>query len=60
MPLPKKKLSRARAGKRRSHLGLTPPAMVECNHCHKMKPPHKVCPNCGYYSGRRVVEVEEK
>ena len=28
---------------------------LECPHCHEMKLPHRVCPNCGYYQGRLAV-----
>ena len=29
------------------------PQLEECPHCHETKLPHHVCPNCGYYQGRR-------
>jgi len=57
-PLPKKKTSKARQGKRRSHLGLTPPHLDVCSHCHSPKLPHRVCPTCGWYNDREVVEVK--
>ncbi|WP_448567208.1 50S ribosomal protein L32, partial [Thermus sp.] len=25
--------------------------------CKAMRPPHTVCPECGYYDGRKVLEV---
>ncbi len=57
-PLPKKKTPKSRQGKRRSHLGLTPPTLDECSHCHSPKLPHHVCPTCGWYNDREVVEVK--
>ena len=57
-PLPKKKCAKARQGKRRSHLKLTPPARDVCPHCHNPKLPHHVCPNCGWYNGREAIEVK--
>ena len=30
-----------------------------CPQCREMKPPHVVCPNCGYYRGRQVKAVAE-
>lgn len=58
MALPKKKYSKSRQGKRRSHLKLSPPAMDECPHCHSPKSPHRVCPNCGWYGDREALEVK--
>ena len=43
-PVPKKKTSKARRDARRSHHALTPPTLVPC-------------PECGYYAGRKVLEV---
>jgi len=56
---PKRKLSKARKRKRRSHHALTPQATVICGHCNHVTLPHRVCPNCGWYQGRQVVETEE-
>ena len=47
--LPKRKISKARRDKRRSHNSLTPPALVNCPQCNSPKPPHQVCPVCGTY-----------
>jgi large subunit ribosomal protein L32 len=30
-----------------------------CTSCFEPKPSHQVCPHCGSYKGRQVVEVEE-
>jgi large subunit ribosomal protein L32 len=56
--LPKRKTSKARKGKRRSHHGLAAPALVECPQCHSPKLPHRVCPTCGSYAGREVIEIK--
>ncbi|MBI4757660.1 MAG: 50S ribosomal protein L32 [Chloroflexi bacterium] len=56
--LPKRKLSKARQGERRSHLHLDPVVLVECPQCHKPKMPHEVCPNCGTYNGREVIKIK--
>jgi len=57
-PLPKRKYAKARRGERRSHLGLAPTSLVSCPQCHSPKLPHRVCPTCGSYAGREVVEVK--
>ncbi len=59
MANPKRRHSKARTAKRRTHDALAPVALVECPQCHELKPPHLVCPQCGYYRGRQVREVEE-
>jgi large subunit ribosomal protein L32 len=30
----------------------------ECSHCHSPKLPHHVCPTCGWYNDREVIEVK--
>jgi large subunit ribosomal protein L32 len=57
-PLPKKKYPKARQGKRRSHLARTASAFIECSRCHSPKLSHTVCPACGTYDGREVIEVK--
>ena len=56
--LPKRKLSKARQGKRRSHLEMAIPALDLCPQCHSPKLSHRVCPTCGTYAGRQVVEIK--
>ncbi|MFC1971960.1 50S ribosomal protein L32 [Chloroflexota bacterium] len=56
--LPKRKYAKARQGKRRSHHGLTPPSLDSCPQCHTAKLSHHVCPTCGSYAGREVIEPE--
>ncbi len=58
-PLPKRKLSKGRRGRRRQHDQLQPLNLVACDHCGEMKLPHTVCQNCGYNQGREVIEVKE-
>lgn len=58
MPLPKRKYAKARQGDRRSHLGVRAPTLVECPQCHTPKPSHQVCPTCGTYDGRQVIEIK--
>ncbi len=56
--LPKRKTAKARRDKRRSHFGLTLPPLDYCPQCHNPKLPHHVCPTCGSYAGREVIEVK--
>ena len=59
-PHPKRKHSKGRRDRRRSHDALTPRPLVACSNCGEMRPQHTVCPNCGYYDGREVVEVKKE
>lgn len=59
MALPKRKISKARGRKRRTHWKLSAPGLMECNQCHQPKLPHRACPNCGYYNNREVYFPKE-
>ena len=59
MAHPKRKISKARRDKRRSHHRLTPPPMVECPRCKEAKLSHAACGHCGYYKDREVLRVKE-
>ncbi|MEJ2368437.1 MAG: 50S ribosomal protein L32 [Acidobacteriota bacterium] len=59
MPNPRRRHSKARRDKRRTHDSLTAPNVVACPRCHESKLPHRVCPSCGYYEDREVIQVEE-
>ncbi len=52
MPNPKRRMSKARSAKRRTHYKAQAPSMVVCNNCGEMKVNHRVCPECGFYNGR--------
>jgi large subunit ribosomal protein L32 len=55
---PKQRISSKRRGDRRSQQHLKPVQLVECPQCHSPRLPHHVCPNCGTYRGRQVLEVK--
>jgi large subunit ribosomal protein L32 len=59
MPNPKRRHSKARTAKRRAHDHLQAPGLSLCPNCHEPKQPHRVCPRCGFYKGKQVVEVQE-
>ncbi|MBR2040514.1 MAG: 50S ribosomal protein L32 [Clostridia bacterium] len=44
--------------KNRSLRKLTAPTLVKCE-CGAYKRPHRICPTCGTYNGRTVIEVGE-
>ncbi|HUN66103.1 MAG TPA: 50S ribosomal protein L32 [Bacteroidota bacterium] len=59
MPNPKRRHSKSRGAKRRTHYKIGNPPIVECPNCHEQKMPHRACPNCGYYKGRPVTVTKE-
>ncbi|MDP7018609.1 MAG: 50S ribosomal protein L32 [Pirellulaceae bacterium] len=57
MAVPKRKHSNSRTGKRRSHDQKKPRPLNYCPKCSTAVPTHVVCPTCGSYMGRTVVET---
>ncbi|NLJ83620.1 MAG: 50S ribosomal protein L32 [Halanaerobiaceae bacterium] len=55
MAVPKRKTSKARKRKRRTHWKISAPNLIECPQCHELRLSHRVCPSCGYYKGREAV-----
>lgn len=60
MAVPKRRTSRARRGKRRSHLHLTPVQIQYCKRCEQPVLPHRVCSNCGHYQDREIVAEKKE
>jgi large subunit ribosomal protein L32 len=58
MPVPKRKTSKAVRDSRRAHDHLEAPAHSLCPQCHQAKLPHTVCPSCGTYKGKEIVETD--
>jgi large subunit ribosomal protein L32 len=56
--VPKRKTSQTRQAKRRSQWKLKSPNLIACPQCHEYKLPHRVCPNCGFYKDRAVINQE--
>ena len=57
MAVPKRKTGRAKTNSRRSSHKLTAVNASECPQCHALRVPHRVCPSCGYYDGKEVLDV---
>jgi large subunit ribosomal protein L32 len=60
MPNPKRRHSNRRTAQRRAHDFLSAAALADCPKCGEKKLPHRVCPSCGTYKGREVIEVAEQ
>jgi large subunit ribosomal protein L32 len=57
---PKKKISHANQGMRRSHLALAAVNLSACPQCRALKRPHQACPRCGTFRGRQVIKIRTK
>ena len=57
MALPKRRQSKARSRKRRTHYKSNSVATTKCPQCGSAKMPHRACSNCGYYKGRPIIST---
>lgn len=57
--VPKRKISKARRDRRRSHHALKGFHLVACE-CGAMKRAHHVCLECGQYRGRQILPVSSE
>ncbi len=59
MAVPKSRASKARSRRRKSiNMKRSAPGLAECSSCGNLVLPHRVCPKCGSYRGRQVLELE--
>ncbi len=59
MAVPKRKTSKSRRDKRRTHWKLASRGMALCPRCQEAKFPHRICRKCGYYKDSQVLEAKE-
>ncbi len=59
-PLPKRRWSTRRQGKRRAAAKSMKLALSTCPNCGALKPAHAVCPACGLYRGKQILAVKTK
>lgn len=57
--VPFRKVSKTRKRFRRSHNAMELPGTTTCKNCGEVIKPHRVCPKCGSYKGKVVVEPKE-
>ena len=58
MAVPKKRTSKQRQRKRRTHYKAQAVVTQNCSRCGDPKQPHRVCSACGYYRDAQVLEVD--
>lgn len=54
-PLPKRRHSTRRSGKREAHLKKKLAVSEKCPQCGAVKRSHRICPSCGFYNKKEVV-----
>ena len=52
--------TKSHTGHRRSHHALVATSFVKCENCQALKRRHNVCPNCGFYRGKKVIDLVKK
>jgi large subunit ribosomal protein L32 len=58
MAVPKRKTSKQRKHKRRTHIKANVPTIMSCSNCGSPVEYHRVCSECGYYKGKQAIEKE--
>ena len=58
--VPKKRHTKGSRNQRRMHLFIDKPTLGTCSKCQKPVMAHMVCPACGFYKGKEVINVMAK
>jgi large subunit ribosomal protein L32 len=58
--LPKRRHSTTRGRKRRTHWKIASGNLSKCPQCKEPKTAHRICPVCGFYKGKQVIEIKIK
>lgn len=56
MPNPKRRFSKTRTRKKRTHYKATVPQVAVCSNCGAPVRYHRVCDACGYYRGKEAIQ----
>ena len=59
MAVPKRKITKSRAGKRRSHIKFTAKNVIEDKKSGEYRLPHHLDVKTGFYRGRQVLDPKE-
>ncbi|MDR3153228.1 MAG: 50S ribosomal protein L32 [Deltaproteobacteria bacterium] len=60
MAVPKRKQSKMKGRKRRTHYTAISPTLSKCPKCGEYARPHMACSYCGYYRGRPLLTIKTK
>lgn len=59
MAVPKRRTSKSKVRKRRTHQKTDAPNVATCSECGEPKERHRACKECGSYKGRKVLAMDE-
>lgn len=57
--VPFRRTSKTRKRMRRTHYKIEGNQLVTCSNCNATIRPHRACMECGFYKGKKAVEVKE-
>jgi len=60
MAVPFHRTSKTRKLKRRTHFKLKVTGLITCSNCGKLIRSHTVCPSCGFYAKKQIIQVGKK
>ena len=58
MAHPKRKISKSRRNKRRTHYKASITKTAKCSHCGTTHEYHRLCPECGFYRGKLAISKD--
>lgn len=58
MAVAQRRTSKSRRNMRRSHHALKVPTVTTCPKCGKPLKPHTICKACGFYNGKKIINVK--
>ncbi|MDD2490200.1 MAG: 50S ribosomal protein L32 [Bacilli bacterium] len=60
MAVPFRRVSKTRKRMRRTHYKIDANETTKCPNCGAIIKPHRVCKECGYYKGKKVLKEEQE
>ncbi|MDD5489861.1 MAG: 50S ribosomal protein L32 [Candidatus Moranbacteria bacterium] len=60
MSVPKQRHTQGRKNRRRANIKIVSKNFISCSQCKKMIKRHTACPFCGYYKGKKAVDIKTK
>lgn len=60
MAVPARHVSKTSQRTRRAHMALTAKQTTKCPNCGAIVKSHRICKECGYYKGKKVVKETEE